>query len=488
MQRKVSDENGSRIIIDNVFWKFAERILAQLVSFAVSIILARLLEPDDYGVVAMVNVFIALANVFISSGFPSALIQKKDADDVDFSSVFAFNMVFSFVLYVVLFLAAPAISRFYAMPILSPVIRAMSLQVVIASVKSVQQAYVSRNMMFRKFFWSTLYGTLLSAVMGVTMAYKGFGVWSLVVQYLTNAAIDTAVLWFTVDWRPRRLFSWSRLRGLVSFGWKILVEGLSETVTRQVRSLVIGKVYTSSDLGFYTTGDRMPGLVVDNIATSISAVLFPAMSKIQDNMGEVKEMMRKAVRVTSFVVFPMLTGLGVVAKPLVSVVLTDKWLGCVPYLRVFCFTQAATVGMIARHQALNATGRSDVFMIEHMFYRGAVLVILFCVYRISIMAIAWSVVAGSVIMTGTVMYTSKQFNGYGYREQIRDIVPMLGGCVVMGVPVYFVQKMGLNDGLTLAIQIILGVAVYTVYSVILGLPEFRFLREYICGFFRKKGE
>lgn len=484
--RNINQNTNRTGIIGNVIWKFAERILAQVVSFVVTIILARLLIPQDYGSIAMVNVFITLANVFISSGFPNALIQKKDADDVDFSSVFAFNVIFSLILYLMLFFSAPAISRFYAMPVLKPVIRVMSIQVLVASLKSVQQAYVSRNMMFRKFFWSTLYGTLLSAVVGITMAYHGYGVWSLVAQYLTNAVVDTTVLWFTVSWRPKRLFSWTRLKGLISFGWKILVEGLSETVTRQLRSLVIGKVYTPAELGVYTNAEKIPSLVVDNIATSISSVLFPAMSRVQDDREKVKDLMRKAVKVTSYVVFPMLTGVAVVAKPLVSVLLTEKWLGCVPFLQIFCYTQAATVGMIARHQALNSTGRSDVYMIEHIVYRVSVLIILFCVYKISVMAIALSVVAGSVIMTFTVMYTSRRFNGYAYREQVKDILPMLAGCAVMGVPVYFVQNLGLGDGVTLAIQVVLGIGLYVGYSVLFRLPEFDYLKGYILGLFGKK--
>lgn len=471
--------NRKSNIISNVIWKFAERICAQVVSLVVSIVLARILLPDEYGSIAMVTVFITIANVFVTSGLPNALIQKKDADDTDFSSVFYFNLAFSVVLYIILFFTAPLIASFYETPILSPVIRVMGIRIVIASINSVQHSYVSRHMMFRKYFWSTLFGTVLSGVIGIFLAYRGFGVWALVAQYMINTTVDTIVLWFTVKWRPKLLYSWNRLKGMVKYGWKILFEGLSQTLTTQIRSLIIGKVYTSSDLGYYTKSQQFPQLLVTNISTSISSVLFPAMSAEQDNKDKVKELLRKSVRVTSYVLFPLLTGMAVVGPAMISVILTDKWLDCVPYLQIFCFTQAATVGMIPRHQALNATGRSDVFMYEHIIYRVVALIILILVYKISVMAIALSTIAGSLIMIVTVMFTSKKFSNYKYTEQIKDVLPTLIGCVVMGVPTYLIQLLNLSSWLTLIIQVVVGTTIYILYSYFLKLKEFAFVIGYL---------
>ena len=201
-----------------------------------------MLLPADYGVVALVMVFITIANVFVSNGFGSALIQKKDADNLDFSSVFYINIAISLVLYTVLFFAAPYIASFYSMPVLSLVVRILGIRIIIAAVNSIQQAYVSREMLFKRFFWSTLSGTLFSGVLGIYMAYHGFGVWALVMQYLTNTFVDTVVLWFTVRWRPMYKCSWKRAKELIGFGWKILVSALLDTIYSELRNLLIGKI------------------------------------------------------------------------------------------------------------------------------------------------------------------------------------------------------------------------------------------------------
>ena len=237
-------------VISNLVWRFAERCGAQLVSFIVSIVLARILAPEDYGTIALVTVFTAILQVFVDSGLGTALIQKKDADEIDFSSVFYFNFVVCLILYLGMFAAAPFIADFYGDVTLVPVIRILSLTIVISGVKGIQQAYVSRNMLFKRFFFSTIGGTIFSAVLGIAMAYAGFGIWALVAQQLSNTFIDTLILWITVRWRPTKSFSWTRLKYLLSFGWKLLVSSLLDTAYNNLRNLIIGKMYSSSDLAF----------------------------------------------------------------------------------------------------------------------------------------------------------------------------------------------------------------------------------------------
>lgn len=474
------------VIISNVLWKFAERILAQLVSLLVSIVLARLLLPDDYGAISMVTVFITIANVFVTSGIPNALIQKKNADKLDFSSVFYFNFVFSIIIYVILFFSAPTIAYFYDNQILCPVIRVMGLRVIIASVNSVQHSYVSRHMMFKKYFWSTFFGTALSGIVGVAMAYMGFGVWALVAQYMTNTIVDTIVLFITVDWKPTLEFSMKRILIMLNFGWKILFEGLSSEAAAQVRNLVIGKVYTAGDLAFYTKGQQFPALIVNNISTSISSVLFPAISSEQDDKAAVLLLLRKSIRVSSYVVYPMLMGLAVIAQPFISILLTDKWIEAVPYMQVFCILNAPTVGMIPRHQALNGIGRSDIFMNEHIVGRIVSLILLACVYRISILAIVLSSIASTCILTVIIAYTSKKYNGYTYKDQLKDIMPSLMGCFIMGIFVYFILYLGMPNIVTLCLQIILGIAIYIFYSALLKLEEFKLIKNYLRLIFDKK--
>lgn len=459
-------------IIGNLFWKFAERILAQVVSLVVSVVLARLLLPEDYGAISMVTVFITIANVFVTAGIPSALVQKKDATKEDFSTVFYFNFILSIIIYLVLFVAAPFIAGFYNYPVLSPVLRLMGIRIIVASINSVQHSYVSRHMMFKKYFWSTLFGTLISGVIGVGMAYAGFGVWALAAQYMINTCVDTIVLFFTVKWRPTLFFSWKTTKELFKFGWKILFQGLASAFTVQMKNLIVGKVYSSSDLGYYTKGQQFPQLIVTNINSSISSVMFPAMSNIQEDLYKVKELLRKSVRLSSYIIFPLLTGLGMVATPFISLVLTDKWLPCVPYLRLFCVSQGLAVGMVLRHQALTGIGRSDAFMHEHNISFAFSILLLVLFYRRSVMAIAICDVVSQIAMFFIVMYTSKRFNLYGYKEQIVDLIPILLGCAVMAIPVYFIGLLPLSNVVMIFLQVLVGGITYLLYSKIFRVEEF----------------
>ena len=469
----------SDTIISNVIWKFAERILAQLVSLIVSIELARILLPDDYGAITMVSVFITVANVFVTSGIPYALIQKKDADELDFSSCFHFNLGLSVLIYILLFFTAPYIAAFYEIDVLSPVVRVMGLRIIIASINSVQHSYVSRHMMFKKYFWSTLFGTLVSGVVGIWMALKGLGVWALVAQYMTNTVIDTIVLFITVNWRPKLIFSFSRVVTLFRFGWKILFEGLSNTFVGELHKLIIGKVYTEADLAYYGKGQQFPGLIVNNITTAIGSVLFPAMSDEQDNKERVLDILRKSVRTSTYVVFPMLTGLAATAMPFITVVLTDKWIETVPYLQVLCLIYAPTVGMIPRHQAINSIGRSDVFMYEHIIARVISIIVLLFTYKISILAIVLDSLISTTILSLIIAYTSKKFNDYSYKDQLKDILPTLIGCLIMGIPVYFLSYLNLPMLLILIMQVIVGIVIYFAYSKIFKLEELRICVSYL---------
>ena len=328
----MSNQIDNKTTIKNFIWRFAERCGAQGVSFIVSIVLARLLEPSVYGTIALVTVFTTILQVFVDSGLGTALIQKKDADDLDFSSVFYFNFTVCLVLYFGMFVSAPYIAKFYGDETLVPVIKVISLTLVIAGVKNIQQAYVSRNMLFKRFFFSTIGGTIASAFVGIFMAYIGMGVWALVAQQLSNATIDTIILWVTVKWKPKRMFSWKRLKELLSYGWKLLVSALLETVYNNLRNLVIGKLYSSADLAYYNQGDKFPKLIVTNINTSIDSVLLPTMASAQDDSARVKNMTRRAIKTSTYIMAPLMIGLAFCANTIVELVLTEKWLPCVPFL------------------------------------------------------------------------------------------------------------------------------------------------------------
>ena len=358
----MNDNNIKNKTVSGLIWRFMERCGAQGVNFVVSIILARLLAPELYGTIALITVFTAILEIFVDSGMGNALIQKKDADDVDFSSVFYFNMLMCVVLYGVMFISAPYIAKFYKDSELTPIVRVMSLVLIISGLKNVQQAYVSRTMQFKRFFFATLGGTIVAAVVGIWMAYEGYGVWALVAQNLVNKVIDTTVLWFTVKWRPKLLFSIKRLKGLVSYGWKLLASSLLDTVYNNLRQLIIGKLYSSSDLAFYNRGKQFPNFVITNINTSIDSVLFPAMSSQQDDTERVRSMTRRSIKISSYIMWPLMMGLAFTATSIVSLVLTDKWLPCVPFLRIFCFVYVFFPIHTANLNAIKAMGRSDLFL------------------------------------------------------------------------------------------------------------------------------
>lgn len=462
----VMSSNMKGKVVSGLLWKFAERMGAQIVTFVVSIVLARLLTPDDYGTIALVMVFITIANVFAESGFGNALIQKKEADYIDFSSVFYFNIFSSITLYLILFLAAPFIGHFLNNDQLVPVLRVIGIRLIIAGVNSVQKAYISKNMMFKRFFVSTLWGTIGSAIVGIIMAYQGFGIWALVAQYMINTTIDTLVLWFTVKWRPHLVFSGKRMKGLFQYGWKLLFSSLLDTTYNEVRNLIIGKFYTAADLGLYNKGEQYPKLVVTNVNVSISSVLFPAISECQNDIERVRSITRRAIKTSSYVMFPILIGLAVVAKPLVIFMLTEKWVACVPFLQIACLTSALMPIHIANLEAMKAVGRSDLFLKLEIIKKVVLVVILVVVMRRGPMAIALSGIVASVLSSFINAYPNKRLIGYSYIQQVKDIMSPLVLSVMMGIVVYMFGVIDCNVVLKLVIQGSVGVLVYAGLSFI----------------------
>lgn len=463
-----------------------ERCGAQLVTFIVSIVLARLLDPVVYGTVALVTVIITLLQVFVDSGLGNALIQKKDADDIDFSTVFYFNICMCLVLYAGLFFLAPLIAKFYGIAELTPVIRVLGLTLIISGIKNVQQAYVSRHLMFKKFFFSTLGGTIGAAAVGIALAVLGYGVWALVAQYLINLLVGTVILWFTVKWRPKFVYSWKRWKGLFSFGWKLLVSSLIETVYQEIRQLIIGKKYSSVDLAYYNQGNKIPNFVVTNINSSIDSVLLPVMSKEQDSKELVRIMTRRAIKTSSYLMWPLMVGLAVCAEPLVRVLLTEKWLLCVPFLQIFCFTFAFYPIHTANLNAIKAMGRSDMYLKLEIAKKVVGVSFILATMWHSVMAMAYSLLITTVLASFINSYPNKKLLGYSYLSQMKDILPAIALSAVMGGAVYCVSFIGLHDILTLAIQVVLGASIYIVGSWLFKFESFQYILSILKGFSRKR--
>ena len=345
--------------IEGLFWRFGERIIAQLITFIVSVMLARILVPEQYGTISIVNIFISLANVLVTDGLGTSLIQKKDADELDFCTMFYASTILSVILYGLLFVAAPFVATVYNNELLTPVLRVMGVRILIAGFNSIQQAYVSRNMVYKKFFYSTLFGTVASAFIGIGMAYRGYGVWALVAQYTSNNIIDTIVLFITIEWRPKFRFSIRRFWSLYSYGWKVMCTGFIGTFFEQLRGLIIGVRYTSADLAFFNKGEQIPGFISGNINQTISSVMFPAISAIHDNEINMRNAVSRMMEVCSYITMPLLFGVATIAPQLIRILLTDKWLPCIPFLQIICVQQCFAIISTANLQAIKASGLSD---------------------------------------------------------------------------------------------------------------------------------
>lgn len=476
-------------VLSGLIWKFAERCGAQGVKLIVQIILARLLAPDVFGVVALVMVFTEILQVFVDSGLGNALIQKKDADDLDFSTVFYFNLILCIVLYVVIYSLAPFIDNVIyggAYENLTNYIRVLSLVIVVAGIKNVQQAYVSRTMQFKKFFYATLIGTMSSAVVGIGMALKGFGIWAVIAQHLVSAAIDAIVLWHVVEWRPKKIFSIKRLKELYHFGIKMLASSLLNVVYGKIRQVIIGTYYTSEQLAFYNEGDKIPSVLVNNINTSIDSVLFPAMSNVQEKSETIKAYTRRAIRVSSYIMWPMMLGLSAVATPLIRILLTEKWLPSVFYFQIFCIIYGFQPIQTANLNAIKAMGRSDIFLKLEIVKKIIGFSAMFLTIFKSVEVMACSYLITTVMSAFVNAYPNRKLLQYTYVEQIKDVLPSMLLSVIMFGICYPISFLGMGDLLTIVIQVLVGVSVYILGSLIFKVESFYYILNIIKGVLKGK--
>lgn len=467
--------NNKKRVLTNLLWRFFERIGAQGIGFIVSLILARILMPEVYGIVAIVTVFTSILQVFVDSGLGNALIQKEGADDLDFSSVFWFNLVVCLILYILIFLFAPIVASFYNMEELSDIIRVMSLILIISGVKNVQQAYISKRLLFKKFFFATLVGTIVAAIVGIWMAVNGYGVWALVAQNLINQLIDTAMLWILVKWRPKFIFSFNRLKGLLRYGWKLLASGLISTVFSDIRQLVIGKVYSSSDLAYYNQGEKLPNYATVAINSSIDSVLLPTLSEVQNDRSQVKAMTRRAIKTSTYVMMPLMAGLAACATQLVLLILKEKWLPCVFFLRVFCISYAFYPVHTANLNAIKACGRSDIFLKLEVIKNSISFIVLLITTTISVEAMAIGALCTSFIAQIINALPNKRILDYSYKEQFIDMVPQLLLSLFMFVMVLSIEYLHLNTVLTLGMQIVLGMLIYILGSKICKIDSYQYV-------------
>lgn len=468
---------GNVSISNNILWRLAERFGAQGVSFVVSVVLARIIAPEAYGTIALITVITNILNVFVQSGLSTAIIQKRDADDLDYSTVFCFNMVASVVLYFLMFLASPYISAFYDKPEMAPVIRVLSTTLLLGGINGIQQAYVSKTMQFKLFFKATIVGTIASAFVGIGMALAGFGVWALVGQILSNQLMDTVILWMTIEWHPKVKFSLGRFKPLYSFGWKVFISNLLDTIYKNLRSLLIGKVYTESDLAFYNRGNRLPELVITNVNTSIQSVFFPAYTAVNTDTEKLKELVRKSISSSTYLIFPCMTGLAVISRTLITILYTDVWTEAVPYMWIACFSYAFWPMHTANLQVVQALGRSDITLRLEIIKKTVTVFCLLVTIRISVLAVAMSAVPLAVFSIILNAYPNKRLLDYSVKEQMLDVMPTFLMSALMGICVFLLGLLPFHPLLKLAVQVTGGVAVYIGCSIATKNSNFTYFFE-----------
>lgn len=455
--------------ISSVFWKLSERLAAKLVSLVVSIILARLLTPSDYSVVGIVSIFFVFANVFISGGFNTALIQKKEVGVNDYCSVLYISMSIATLMYIILFFSAPKISSLYNQEILTPVIRIMGITLFINAFKSILCAYTSRELNFKSFFMATIVGTIISAVIGIGMAYYGFGPWALVAQQMSNSFIDTLILFFTTKFKFVYKFAFQNIKQLFNFGWKIFVSNIISVIYDEINPLVIGLKFNAVDLSFYTKGRTFPHLINTTLGDTFSAVLFPAMSKIQDNKAIMLQYTRRFLKLSSFLVFPAMIGFCAIADTFVLTVLTSKWLPSVFYIRVFCFVFMLNIIQKGNLEVIKACGRSDLILKMEIAKKTCyfIVIVLFLIFTNTPKLLAVACLVNTLIATCINTFPNRKIIGYSYRLQIADLLPNLITAAIMGVCVWLVGFISINKILLLFLQIMVGVLVYIILNLII---------------------
>ena len=474
---EMTKNNLKNRTVSALVWKFGERIGAQIVRMLIMIVMARLLMPEDYGALALVMVFISICDIIVVSGLASPLVQKKDADALDFSTIFYSSLVLSVVLIITIFFIAPAIADFYEMEILCPVLRVLSIGIIFSSIGSVQNAFVSRSLKFKTFFFASLIGLVLSGISGIFLAYLGYGIWALVGQYLTNLFVNMIVVSLFIRWRPTKTFSWQRFKVMWPYGWKVFIAALINNIFIDLRTILVGKFYTKQDLAYFNQGNQYPKLVVSTVDATIISVLFPAIAKIQDDLTAVRAFLRRSIKLGSYILCPLLFGFSAMAEPLVRLILTDKWLPSVPYIQVMSIALCLSPISAPSQQAIKAIGLSNIMMKQEIIKKSFGLITTVIGVCISVWGVVIATAINQIWYLLVNTFPCKKYLGYSFHNQLFDIFPNLLCSGLMAGAVFAVKFLLLSPLMTLIIQIPLGFIIYIVLSKLSKNESYLYLRK-----------
>ena len=468
----MAEESLKKKTIKGASWSLIDNIACQGITFLVGLILARLLTPEEYGLIGIIAIFIAVFNSIVDSGFSNALIRKNDAKDIDYNTVFITNLVLSVVLFGILYVSAPFISGFFNQSQLIPLLRVMGIIVIINAFAIIQRTILVKKVDFKTQTKVSLISSITSGIVGIGMAFSGCGVWSLVGQQISRQFLNSAFLWIFSKWYPKVQYSAQSFKELFTFGWKLLVSGLIDTVWREIYQVIIGKCYTPAALGLYTRAQQFASICSSNLTTVVQRVSYPVLSSIQDDKERLKSGYKRTIKVTMLLTFTLMLGLAAVAKPMILALIGEQWLPCVPFLQIVCFQMMLYPLHSLNLNMLQVQGRSDLFLkleiIKKIIAIGPLCLGIF-------VNIYWMLV-GSVIIGFISYYLNAYYSGpfldYSIKEQVKDILPSFGVAIAMVLPVYAMSYIPMNSFILLPLQILTGAFITIIICETIKLPEY----------------
>lgn len=469
----MQDKELSKKVLSGMKWKSLERLFIQIINAVTPIVLARILTPEDFGAIAILTVFISLANTFVNNGLCTSLIQKKSSDNLDCSTVFYTQLFIAVMCYLLIFAGAPFVGEFYKDMSLVPMLRVMSLSVIIGSFTSMQTTILKKKMQFGKSFISHILATIMYGVVGITFAYNGYGTWSLVWANIANTLTLALSSTLVVRWIPNLTFSFNRLKVLFSYSWKLTVGWLIGTIHQDLYTLVIGKTFSSATLGYYNRAGSFPQIINKTVTEVVDGVMFPALSKIQDDKQKLKSVGRTLIATNAYILFAVFFGLSAVSENLITVLLTKKWLPAAPMMQIVCITYALNSINNSNMHIFTSMGRSDIFMKFEMVKRTISILLLIIMSFISIYAVIVVLLLMAILSNCMNAYQNNKLLGYTYREFVFDMLPSFVMALIMAVIVYFVGKVPFSPIVCLVIQCLCGGCIYLIMSLIIKPRAFR---------------
>ncbi len=474
-------------VVSSILWKLFERIGTQLVQFCLQLILARLLLPEDYGIISLTTVFIAIATTFVEGGFNLALLQKKDSDKEDFSSVFTISLCIALIMYIIILIFSPLIGQFFSVAMLSSILPVLAISLIIGAFTSLQSTYLVKKMEFKKIFYSGIVSLIISGLLGIYLAVNEFGVWSLVIQQITQRFVLMCMLLKLSEWKPIPHIDIKRTKQLFSFGWKICLSNVINTIYLNIYNLAIGRIYSDRIMGLYTRADQFPHIIAQNVSTAVQTVMLPVMAEVQDDIERLKTIVRNTIKYGCYIMFPLMMGMSAVAMPMVLLLLGENWIEIVPLVQILCFMYMFYPIHVANLQGINAMGRSDIYLKIEIVKKVIGIGILIITVQHGIIYMVIGMLCSNIISSFINALPNIRLLKYTLKEQATDILPSLLCSTIMYVALMLLP---ISSGVLifdLLIYIIIGISIYVLISMLLKLEQAFYIISLVMAKIRKGG-